>query len=359
MRNMNPINVFDFEALAKEKLPGMVYDYYASGAEDEITVHDNHAAYGRIRIRYRVLVDVSQRDLSTTVLGQQLSMPLLIAPTAFQGMAHAEGEIATARAAGAAGTIMILSTLSNSAVEDVVTAANGSIWFQLYIYKDRSVTANLVQRIRAAGCKAIVLTVDAPVLGRRERDIRNRFELPSNLSVQNLMPAGLEKFPKGIDGSGLAAYIESVIDPTLTWKDVDWLCSITDLPVLIKGLVHPDDALHALEHGASGVIVSNHGGRQLDTSLTSIEALPEIVEAIDGKIDILIDGGIRRGTDILKAIALGAKAVSIGRPVLWGLAVEGESGVLKVLNLLRTELDVAMALCGCTRIDEIDAQLIA
>ncbi len=356
---MKPINLFDFEALAKEKLPAMVYDYYASGAEDEITVHDNHAAYSRIRLKFRVLVDVSRRDLSTTVLGQQISMPLLIAPTAFQCMAHPEGEVATARAAGAAGTIMILSTLSNSAVEDVANAANGSVWFQLYVYKDRGVTKNLLQRVRAAGCKAIVLTVDAPILGRRERDIRNRFELPSNLSVKNLMPVGLEQLPKGAEDSGLAAYIESVIDPSLTWKDVDWLCSITDLPVLIKGLVHPEDALRALEHGASGIIVSNHGGRQLDTSLASIEALPEIVEAIGGKIDVLIDGGVRRGTDVLKAIALGAKAVSIGRPILWGLAVEGEPGVRNVLSLLRNELDVAMALCGCTRIDEINRHLIA
>lgn len=356
---MNPINVFDYEALAREKLPQMVYDYFASGAEDEITVQDNRAAYSRIRLKYRVMVDVSRRNLSTTVLGQQISMPLIIAPTAFQCLAHPEGEVATARAAGAAGTIMILSTLSNSSVEDVAKAGNGSVWFQLYIYKDRGVTASLVQRVRTAGCKAIVLTVDAPILGRRERDIRNRFELPSNLTVKNLMPSGLEKFPTGSEGSGLAAYIESVIDPALTWKDVDWLCSITDLPVLIKGLVHPEDALRALEHGASGIIVSNHGGRQLDTSLPSIEALPEIVDAIAGRIDVLIDGGVRRGTDILKAIALGAKAVSIGRPVLWGLAVEGEPGVLHVLSLLRNELDVAMALCGCTRIHEINRHLIA
>lgn len=356
---MNPINLFDYEALAREKLPGMIYDYYASGAEDEITVLDNHAAYSRIRLKYRVLVDVSHRDLSTTVLGQEISMPLLISPTAFQCMAHPEGEVATARAAAAAGTIMILSTLSNSAVEDVIKAANGSVWFQLYVYKDRGVTKSLVERVRAAGCKAIVLTVDAPILGRRERDIRNRFELPSNLSVMNLMPAGLEQLPKGTEGSGLAAYIESVIDPALTWKDVDWLCSVTDLPVLIKGLVHPEDALRALEHGASGIIVSNHGGRQLDTSLASIEALPEIVNAIAGRIEILIDGGVRRGTDVLKAIAHGAKAVSIGRPVLWGLAVEGESGVKNILNLLRNELDVAMALCGCTRIHEISRDLIA
>jgi 4-hydroxymandelate oxidase len=354
---MDPINLFDFEALAKNKLESMIYDYYAGGAEDEITVHENQDAYHRIRLKYRVLIDVSHRDLSTTVLGQTVSFPVLIAPTAFQRMAHRDGEVATARAAGAAGTIMILSTLSNSAIEEVV-AAGCPTWFQLYIYKDRSVTASLVQRAKTAGCKAIVLTVDAPVLGRRERDIRNRFELPSHLSVMNLLPAGLQELPQSASGSGLAAYIESVLDPAMTWKDVDWLCSITDLPVLIKGMIHPADALRALEHGVSGIVVSNHGGRQLDTAAPTIEVLSEIVDTIAGKIDVLIDGGIRRGTDVLKAIAVGAKAVLIGRPILWGLAVNGEQGVAKVLSLLRNEFDVAMALCGCTRVDEIQRSLI-
>jgi 4-hydroxymandelate oxidase len=354
---MDPINLFDFEALAKNKLESMIYDYYAGGAEDEITVHENQDAYHRIRLKYRVLIDVSHRDLSTTVLGQTVSFPVLIAPTAFQRMAHRDGEVATARAAGAAGTIMILSTLSNSAIEEVV-AAGCPTWFQLYIYKDRSVTASLVQRAKTAGCEAIMLTVDAPVLGRRERDIRNRFELPSHLSVMNLLPAGLQELPQSASGSGLAAYIESVLDPAMTWKDVDWLCSITDLPVLIKGMIHPADALRALEHGVSGIVVSNHGGRQLDTAAPTIEVLSEIVDTIAGKIDVLIDGGIRRGTDVLKAIAVGAKAVLIGRPILWGLAVNGEQGVAKVLSLLRNEFDVAMALCGCTRVDEIQRSLI-
>ena len=232
------------------------------------------------------------------------------------------------------------------------------MWFQLYVYKDRGITASLVHRASAAGCKAIVVTVDAPVLGRRERDIRNHFQLPPGLSVKNLMPAGLEEFPEAAAGSGLAAYISSVIDPALTWKDIEWLCSLTNLPILIKGLIHPDDARQAVECGASGVVVSNHGGRQLDTAQATIEALPQIIDVVAGRIEVFIDGGIRRGTDVIKAIALGAKAVLLGRPILWGLALDGDQGVIRVLNLLRNELDVSMALCGCTCIGEIKRQLI-
>ena len=316
------VNVFDYEAAAREILPKLAYDYYRSGANDEITLHENHTAYERIKLKPRVLRDISKRDLTTTILGQTASMPILVAPTAFHCLAHPEGEVATARAAGKADTIMMLSTLSTSSIEDVMSEATGLVWFQLYVYKDRDATLSLVQRAEAAGCKAIALTVDAQVWGRRERDIKNRFRLPKDLSIKNLMPTGKEQFPKEQAGSGLAAYVTWQFDQTLCWKDVEWLCAKAKVPVLLKGVLHPEDARLAIDHGAAGVIVSNHGARQLDTVPATIEALPEIVEAVDGKIEVLVDGGIRRGTDVVKAIALGAKAVGVGRPIIWGLAVD-------------------------------------
>jgi len=355
---MEPINLFDYEAQAHERLPQMVYDYYASGAHDERTLHDNRAAYDRIRLRYRVLRDISTRDLTTTVLGEQVSMPVLVAPTAFHKLAHADGEEGTARATGAAGSIMILSTLANTSIEAVTAAATGPVWFQLYVYKDREATRSLVKRAEEAGCSALVLTVDAQVWGRRERDVRNRFQLPLGLSVQNLMGAGMEQFPQGEADSGLAAYVTSLFDTSLNWLDLSWLCAQTRLPVLVKGIVHPDDARMAVEHGVAGVIVSNHGGRQLDTAPATIDALPGVVAALDGRVEVILDGGIRRGTDVLKALALGARAVAVGRPVLWGLAVGGAGGVKRVLDLLRDELDLAMALSGCASVEAITDDLV-
>jgi len=357
---MEPINLLDFEALARERLAPEAYDYYAGGAHDEVTLRENRAAYDRRALAYRVLVDVSRRDLATSVLGQPVAMPILVAPTAFHRLADLEGEVATARAAGAAGTVMILSTLSTSTVEEVV-AASGPVWFQLYVYKDRKATEGLVRRAEEAGCRALVLTVDAPLIGRRERDVRNRFGLPPGLAVANLLPVGYGDLPKGSDDSGLAAYVSSLLDASLNWRDLAWLRSITTLPLLIKGIVRPDDALRAAEAGVSGVVVSNHGARQLDTSPATLDVLPEIVEALAAhghRIEILMDGGIRRGTDVLKAIALGARAVLLGRPVLWGLAAGGEAGVGKVLRLLRDELDLAMALAGAPSVREITRDLV-
>ena len=355
---MEPINLYDFEKAAAAKLPKMVRDYYAAGAHDEITLRENTAAYGRIRLNYRVLRDVSHRDLSTTVLDQSISVPIIIAPTAFHRMAHPAGEVATVKAAGTAGTIMILSTLSTTSIEEVLKEAVGPVWFQLYVYKDRQATAALVQRAESAGCAAMVLTVDAQIWGRRECDVRNRFQLPADLSVKNLMPAGKEQFPRDVADSGLAAYVTSLFDPSLSWKDVEWLCSITKVPVLIKGVVHPEDACQAFDYGVSGLIVSNHGGRQLDTAPATIEVLPQIVEAAEGRIEVIVDGGIRRGTDVLKAVASGAKAVGIGRPVIWGLAYNGEQGVAHVLEILRFELDLAMGLCGCASVKDIGMEFI-
>ncbi len=358
---MEPLNVFELEAIARERLSPEAYDYYAGGAHDEVTLRENRAAYDRVSIAYRVLVDVSRRDLTTSVLGQPVAMPVLVAPTAFHRLATPEGELATARAAGAAGTAMILSTLSTTRIEDVVGAASGPVWFQLYVYRDRGATEGLVRRAEAAGCQALVLTVDAPLLGRRERDVRNRFRLPPGLAVANLLPEGYGEMPPAAADSGLAAYVASFLDPALTWRDVAWLRSITELPVLVKGIVRPDDALRAAEAGAAGVVVSNHGGRQLDTSPATLDVLPEIVDALAAqghRIEVLMDGGVRRGTDILKALALGARAVLVGRPVLWGLAADGEAGAASVLRLLRDELDLAMALAGAPTIAEITRDLV-
>lgn len=355
---MDPINIYDFEAIARDKLTPMAYDYYASGAHDEITLRENHAAYDRIKLNYRVLRDISRRDISTTVLGYPISMPVILAPTAFHKLATPEGEIATVQAAGKAGTLMILSTLSTTSIEDVLAAASGPVWFQLYVYKDRQATKALVQRAEAAGCSALVLTVDAQIWGRRERDVRNRFQLPPGLSVKNLMPSGQEEFPQEVQDSGLAAYVASLFDQTLSWKDVEWLCGLTQLPVLLKGVVHPDDARQAVDAGASGVIVSNHGGRQLDTAPATIEALPGVIDAVGGRIEVLVDGGIRRGTDVIKALAYGAKAVAVGRPVLWGLAYDGQRGVEKVLDILRFEVDLALGLCGCASVAEVSRDIL-
>jgi len=352
------VSVFDYEAAAQEILPKVAFDYYSSGANDEITLRENHDAYDRIKLNPRVLVDISKRDLTTTVLGQKISMPIMVAPTAFHRMASPEGEVATAKAAGSVDTLMILSTLSTASIEEVMAVASGPAWFQLYFYKDREATMSLVQRAEAAGCTAIALTVDAQIWGRRERDIKNRFRLPKGLSIKNLTMAGKEDFPKEVADSGLAAYVSWQFDPALSWKDVEWLCSKTKLPVLLKGVLHPEDARQSIDYGAAGVIVSNHGARQLDTVPATIEALPGIAEAVDGRTEVFVDGGIRRGTDILKAVALGAKAVGVGRPIIWGLAVDGEQGAKRVLDILRREFELAMRLCGCTSVEEITRDLI-
>jgi 4-hydroxymandelate oxidase len=351
------MNLAELEVLAHARLAKMAWDYYASGADDEICLRRNCAAFADIPLHYRVLVDVARRELATTVLGQSIAMPIAIAPTAFHRLAHNDGELASVRAAGDAGTVFVLSTLSNTAVEDVVAAASGPVWFQLYVYRDRKVTEDLVRRVEAAGCSALVLTVDAPLLGRRERDVRNRFALPPELGVQNLLPAGYERMPSTL-GSGLASYFAELLDAALTWEAVGWLKSITKLPIVVKGIVRADDARRAIDHGAAAVVVSNHGGRQLDASPATIDVIGRIADAIGGDGEILLDGGVRRGTDVIKALALGAKAVLVGRPVLWGLAAGGRDGVATALAILRRELDLAMALCGCPNVASITRDLV-
>jgi 4-hydroxymandelate oxidase len=351
------LNLADVEAAAKGRLTALAYEYYVGGANDEVTLRENRSAFERLALRYRVLVDVSRRSTKTTVLGAPVDLPVLIAPTAFQRLACDEGEIATARAAASAGTVMILSTASTCTIEDVA-AVGGTQWFQLYVYSDRGLTKALVERAEACGMSAVVLTVDAPILGRRERDLRNRFHLPDGIRLANVPSSGSVPMPAGPGEPGLHNYLSSGIDAALTWKDVDWLRSITRLPVLIKGIVRGDDAARAVEHGAAGIIVSNHGGRQLDTAIASVRALPEVAEAVAGRAEVLLDGGIRRGTDVVKAIALGARAVLVGRPVVWGLAAGGETGARRVLELLRSEVDLAMALCGCPTIGDISRDLV-
>lgn len=351
-----PVNLADYETLARERLDPGAWGYVAGGADDEITLAENLAAFRRLRLLPRVLVDVSRVETATTLLGERLSFPVLLAPTAFQTLAHPDGELATARAASAAGTISVVSTLSSYPLEEVARAGAGPKWFQLYCYRDRQVTRRLVQRAEAAGYRAICLTVDLPKVGHRERDLRNRFVLPPGVRPRN--------FAEFVDLEGgsqqaFFEYIQSLVDPSLTWEAVDWLREQTRLPILLKGILRPDDAERAVEHGASGVIVSNHGGRQLDGVPATIEALPAVAEAVGKRVPVLMDGGIRRGTDVLKAIALGARAVLIGRPYVWGLAVEGEAGVRNVLDLLRAELELALALAGCPSPAQVGKDLMA
>jgi 4-hydroxymandelate oxidase len=352
------LNIADYARAAQGELPQDVFDYYEGGALDEITLRENVAGWERLKLYYHILAGVRPRDLSTTVLGQAVSMPILVAPTAFHRLACEKGEIAAAKAAKAAKTLFILSSLSNTAMEAVFAEAASPRWFQLYIYKDREITFELVKRAEAAGADAIVLTVDAPGLGTRERDTRNNFRLPEGLTVENLAPLGKGNFPE-VKGSGLAAYVRANFKQDLGFDDLDWLCRSTELPVVVKGVVRGDDARRAAEHGAKAVVVSNHGGRQLDAAPATCEALPHVVDAAGDLCEIYIDGGIRRGSDVLKAIALGARAVLVGRAVLWGLCVAGEQGATQVLEILRRELDEAMLLCGCTRLSDIGRWLLA
>jgi 4-hydroxymandelate oxidase len=355
---MEPINLSDLEALAKTRLSQMAWEYYASGADDERCLNRNRDAYDRIVLHYRVLAGVAERRLTTRVLGESLAMPIAIAPTAFHRLACEEGELAAVRAAGDAGTLFVLSTLSNTSVEAVVAAARGPVWFQLYIYKDRGATEALVRRVEGAGCRALVVTVDAPLIGRRERDVRNQFTLPPGLRIENVHAAGYGELPAATGESGLAAYVATLLDPGMTWDVLPWLRSITKLPILVKGIVRPDDAVRAVDHGAAGIVVSNHGGRQLDAAPATIDVLPRIADAVQDRAELLLDGGIRRGTDVVKALALGARAVLIGRPILWGLAADGRQGAGLALSILRRELDLAMALCGCPDVASVTRDLV-
>jgi 4-hydroxymandelate oxidase len=351
-------NVLELEPLARAALAHEAYEYYAGGANDEITLRENRRALDEIAIRYRVLVDVATRSLETTVLGTPVAMPILIAPTAFQRMAHADGEVATARAAAAAGTLMVMSTAATSTFEDVA-ATGAPLWFQLYVYKDRAVTKDLVEQAEALGFRALALTVDTPILGRRERDVRNEFRLPDGIRIANGPRAARDQMQRSAGESALFTHWVHMHDASVSWRDVEWLQSITRMPIVLKGVVRGDDAERAVEHGVRGIIVSNHGGRQLDGSIATARALPDVVAGAAGRAEVYLDGGVRRGVDAIRAIALGARAVLIGRPVIWGLAAAGEAGVSRVLSLLRDELDLAMALAGCATVADITPDLLA
>jgi 4-hydroxymandelate oxidase len=319
--------------LARERLDPAVFDFFAGGADDEHTVRANEAAFARIGLVPRVLRGGGTPSVHTGLFGREHSMPVVVAPTAFHRLAHPDGEVATARAAARAGVVLIASMAATTPIESV-TATGADVWFQLYAQPDREFTGHVVRRAEAAGCRALVLTVDSPVFGNRERDLRNGFtDLPDGLRCENMR-----------DADGVVRSIG--FNQDLSWSDVDELRATTRLPLLLKGIVHPDDAVLAVEHGAAGVIVSNHGGRQLDTVPATVELLPAVVRAVDGRVPVLVDGGVRRGTDVLKACALGATAVGVGRPVLRGLAADGEKGVEQVLEALRAELVRALALCG-------------
>jgi 4-hydroxymandelate oxidase len=355
----DPVSLIEYEALARETLSGPAFDYFASGAGAEITVRENRQAFDDLRLRPRVLVPVGTRDQSITLFGRTLPSPIVVAPMAFQKMAHPDGELATVGACAAAGAVFVASTVATVGLEETAAATPAAKWFQLYVFKDRGVTRSLVERAEAAGYEALQVTADVPVMCRREADVRNCFSLPEGLTVKNLETAGHGCLASDGTDSGPALYTRYLFDPYLSWRDVEWLRSITKLPLLVKGILRGDDVDRAISHGAAGVVVSNHGGRQLDTVVPTIRALPEVVDAVAGRGVVLLDGGIRRGIDVVKALALGANAVQIGRPVLWGLAVGGEVGVTRVLNLLREELDNAMALCGCPTIGHICRDLIA
>ena len=356
-----PVNLHEYEALATTRLEPMVASYYAGGSDDEVTLREAPEAWARLRLVPRVLVDVAHVDLSTRVLGRPVAMPVMTAPCALNRMAHADGESGVARAAQAAGIIQVLSTMASETLEEVAAASNATKWFQLYCYKERDITVDLVHRAEAAGYAALCLTVDVPYLGRREREVRAGFHAPPGIGIANLAryanPADM--MPADSGASGLATYVASRWDPSLTWESVAWLRSITGMPIVLKGILAADDAVRAVAHGAHGLVVSSHGGRQLDTAIATADALPRIVDAVAGKAEVFVDGGIRRGTDVLKALALGARAVLIGRPYLWGLAVDGEAGVRHVMALLRDELTLAMALCGRPSVASIGRDLVA
>lgn len=333
------VNLFDFEKLAAEKMTHMAYEYVASGAADELTLRWNRQALDAIKLNPTILTDVSQLDTGISLLGLSLPYPILIAPTAYHKIMHPEGELATARGAEAAEALYVVSSFSTTPLEEIAKETTGPLWFQLYVRDDRDLTKALIRQAEALGFRALCITVDTPVAGVRNRQDKARFALPAGVHTPH-MPGGLaEKKP-------------------FTWKDIDWIRSFTTIPVLLKGILNPDDAEKAIEAGVSGIIVSNHGGRNLDTVPATIEALPPIAERVKKRIPVLMDGGIRRGTDVLKAIALGADAVLVGKPICFGLACGGAEGVMKVLEILRYEFELAMMLTGKATIAEIDSSVI-
>lgn len=372
---MQPISIEDLRQRARRRLPKVVFDFIDGGAQDERTLEANCADFAAIELLPRMLVDVSQRSLRTTVLGREIALPVMLAPTGLSGITVPKAELHAARAAEAAGTVFCLSTTATSSIEEIRAAVTHPFWFQLYVMRDRGLTKSLVERAAAAKCGALVVTVDLAVHGRRERDLRNGFTVPPRVTVRNLLdvltrPAWLGRMVVGprttfanfaSDGAGfldLAKHIASTHDASVTWRDIEWLRSIFAGPIVVKGVLTGADAKLAADHGASAVIVSNHGARQLDGAISSIRALPEAVAAVAGRIEVLLDSGVRRGSDVAKALALGARAVLVGRPFLYGLGALGPGGALRAIEILRDELDNCMALLGVPSVGALDRSFV-
>ena len=355
-----------FEPLAREHLSEMAFAYYVGGAGDERTLRANVAAWAEHEIWHRALVDVSARSTATRLLGLELPVPLLVAPTALHQLAHPDGELATIRACNTAGVPMVVSSIASTRLEDICNEATVPVLLQLYIGADRGFTREFLQRAETAGCAGIELTVDTPIWGTRHREAATGFHLPDGVEVVNLRRStspetsgsGGDTPPDTPAGGSIGEVLGWTISSDLTWADLEWLCSTTSLPVLPKGICRPDDARRAVDAGARGIVVSNHGGRQLDGAPPTARALPRVADAVGDRVPVIVDGGIRRGTDVLRALALGASAVQVGRPVLWGLGTAGSAGVQRVLELIATEFDQAMALSGCANVDDVTADLL-
>jgi len=374
----NAMCIEDLRRIARRNVPRVFIDYMEAGSYSEHTRDANVEDMAKVKLRQRVLVDVSHRSMATTVLGEQLAMPLALAPTGLAGMQHADGEILAARAAHAAGIQFCQSTMSICSVEDVAEAVQKPFWFQLYVMKDRGFVKALIERVIAAKCSALFLTVDLPVNGQRHIDQKNGLSVPPRLTAKTVFDvmmrptwawrilngkrktfANIDGHLPGFGGTTLAEWTQSQFDQTVSWKDVEWIRSIFPGRLVLKGILDPDDAREALKSGADGIVVSNHGGRQLDGAPSTISALPKVVDAIGGQKEILFDSGVRTGQDMFRALALGANACMIGRPFLYGLGAGGEAGVAKVIDILRRELDTTMVLTGIDDVKKIDRNAIA
>jgi 4-hydroxymandelate oxidase len=348
-------DVLQFETLARKKLSQMAYNYIRSGGADEITMRENRLGFERLALAPRVLIDVSQIDTQILLFGAELQAPILLAPIAYQRVFHSEGELATARGASAAGAPFIISSFTTIAIDEIARNTQQPIWFQLYVQRDRAFTRDMVERAIAQGCKAVCLTVDTPVLGCRYGQLQ--FALPAGIECMHVRGLAQKLMASGHQLHGYGIY-DALFDPCFSWTDLEWLRSFSSVPLLLKGVLAPEDAMRAVDAGVDGIIVSNHGGRNLDTLPAAIEALPRIIEAVQNRVPVIMDSGIRRGTDILMALALGARAVLIGRPYAYGLAAAGAEGVERVVRILRQELERAMALSGRRSIAEIDSSVL-
>lgn len=337
-----PVNLFEYEQRAQEQLTDADWDYVSGGAADEITLHRTRQVFDSITLRPRVLAGVSSVDPSTTVLGRRIGVPIMLAPAGFHGRAHPDAELASVRAAGALDIVMVVSSGSSVVMEDIAKVSTSGVWFQQYLYRDRGLSLEMANRAQAAGYQALCITLDSAVRAKRERNIRNQYANPVSVNYEGVTVADQTWELSSDAPRGIAA----IIDTGATWADFAWLAGEVDLPLVAKGIMTHEDARCAADSGAAGLIVSNHGGRQLDTTFATIEVLPEVVAEVGDAVEVYLDGGIRRGTDVLKALAFGARAVLLGRPAFWGLAVDGEAGLTALLNILRIEFEAAMAMCG-------------